>query len=289
MKQFMIDPALNFNHAFEPTKVPEKQYVLNEETGEYLGVVGHKFNCASHPEFFTSVWETMTENLPEHEMEGATVGWKTARHGSWGMLDVVLPNVKHKITTGQHQTEVAQRIISLHGIDGSCSNQVFFGAIDFFCTNGMITGDYQKVRRKNTKNFDLQSFQQELRTKNIQFEEQMGRLQTMANISLNGRYSLVEDVVKELMPKRPAEKMLSLYREEASIRGNNVFALYSAMTNYASYADERNGFELRQSSNDNAAITMWNREQTVSKWTSSPTWEYLMGYSKQSQHTEEAA
>jgi len=272
-----IDPALNFSHAFESTKVADKKYVLNQDTGEYLGIVGHTFNCASHPEFFQSVWNTMTEHLPSHEMEGATLKWKSARYGTWGMLEVVLPNVTHKITTrSKHETEVAQRIISLHGIDGSCSNQVFFGAIDFFCTNGLIVGEYDKVKRKNTKNFDLKSFEKELYTKNIQFEKQMGRLQQMADTSLTGKYSVVESVVKSLMKERPAEKMLSLYKDEVATRGNNVFALFSAMTNYASYADERNGFQLKASANDNQAITMWNRQQTVSQWTSSKEWDYLM-------------
>ncbi len=271
-----IDRALNFSHAFEDTKVADKKYVLNQETGEYLGIVGHTFNCASHPDFFNSVWTTMTEHLPAHEMENAQVKWKSARHGAWGMMEVVLPNVKHKITSRKHETEVAQRIVSLHGIDGSCSNQVFFGAIDFFCTNGLITGKYDKIRKKNTKNFSLENFEKELHMKDIQFEEQMGRLQRMADASLEGKYSMVEDVVKSMMADKPAEKMLDLYRQELPVRGNNVFALFSAMTNFSSYADERNGFKLRASDNDNAAITMWTRQQTVAQWTSSKEWDHLM-------------
>jgi hypothetical protein len=44
--------------------------------------------------------------------------------------------------------------------------------------------------------------------------------------------------------------------------------LYSAFTNYASYADERNGFNLRNTGNDTQAISMFSREQEVSKWIS---------------------
>ena len=32
-----------------------------------------------------------------------------------------------KIVTNKHETTIGQRIIALHGIDGSCSNQVFLG------------------------------------------------------------------------------------------------------------------------------------------------------------------
>ena len=50
----------------------------------------------------------------------------------------------------------------MHGVDGSMSNQVFFGAIDFFCTNGQIRGEYDKVRRKNTSRFSIDTFINEL-------------------------------------------------------------------------------------------------------------------------------
>jgi hypothetical protein len=46
--------------------------------------------------------------------------------------------------------------------------------------------------------------------------------------------------------------------------------LYSAFTNYASYADERNGFSLKNTGNDTQAVSMWGREQEVSKWVSDP-------------------
>jgi len=62
--------------------------------------------------------------------------------------------------------------------------------------------------------------------------------------------------------------MYSLYMSEAGVRGHNKFALYSAMTNYATYADERNGFNLKQTGNDTQAMSMWSREQEVSKWVS---------------------
>jgi len=68
--------------------------------------------------------------------------------------------------------------------------------------------------------------------------------------------------------KRKSEKMYELYCHEAAQRGHNKWALYSAFTNYASYADERNGFSLRNTGNDTQAISMFSREQEVSKWVS---------------------
>jgi hypothetical protein len=67
-----------------------------------------------------------------------------------------------------------------------------------------------------------------------------------------------------------ADKMFSLYNQETQVRGRNLFALYSAFTNYASYADERNGFNLRRTGKDTQAVSMFQRELDVAKWVDMP-------------------
>ena len=70
--------------------------------------------------------------------------------------------------------------------------------------------------------------------------------------------------------------MLPLVPQEVSKRGRNVFALYSAFTNYASYADERNGFNLRNTGNDTQSQSMWAREHEVTKWIATPEFKKLV-------------
>jgi len=55
-----------------------------------------------------------------------------------------------------------------------------------------------------------------------------------------------------------------------------VFALYSAFTNYATYADERNGFKLRNTGKDTDAVSMWEREEKVSRWVDSKQFKELL-------------
>lgn len=264
---FYVPDHLDFGVEFEPTKMRDKKYVINADTGEYLGIVGTGFKCASHGDFYRGVLDTVTEELTSYEVSDARMNWRTARNGAWAMLDITLPNMKTTIETDKHSTEIGNRIISLHGIDGSCSNQVYFGAIDFFCTNGSITGEYDKVRKKNTSNFTLEGFIYELRRARTDFYEQTAKMQVWAETDLKyvNVQSLLEDMITS---KRKSEKMYELYCHEASQRGHNKWALYSAFTNYASYADERNGFSLRNTGNDTQAISMFSREQEVSKWVS---------------------
>ena len=264
---FDIPTHLDFDVEFEDTKVSDKKYVINGKTGDYLGIVGKGFTCASHGDFYRGVMDTLTENLELSDMMNANYKWRTARGGAWTMLDITLPDMQVEISTDKHTTTLGNRIISLHGIDGSCSNQVYFGQIDFFCTNGMIRGEYDKVRKKNTANFSLDSFIYELNRSRRDFYAETAKMQVWAQTDL--KYVNVQSLLEEMITSRKkAEKMYQLYCHEASQRGHNKWALYSAFTNYASYADERNGFNLRNTGNDTQAISMWSREQEVSKWVS---------------------
>lgn len=271
----LISESLNFDVAFEPTKFKEKKYVINAKTGDYIGVVGNSFNCANHPDFFKGVHDTITENLGEEDTNRMDIKYKTSRNNAWALMDMTLPEVTARIQTDRHETTVAQRIIALHGVDGSCSNQVYFGAIDFFCTNGLIRGEYDKIRRKNSSNFTMDSFVRELERSKNDFYSQVDTLQHWAtvNTSFTNMKDFIERVIKS---DKKAEKMYSLYNQETSIRGRNVFALYSAFTNYATYADERNGFNLRNTGKDTVSQSMWTREQEVSKWISTPEFRQLV-------------
>jgi hypothetical protein len=218
---------------------------------------------------------TVTENLTAEQTDGASIVWRDAHRNGWAMMDMTLPNMKHTIVTPKHTTEIAQRIIALHGVDGTCSNTVLFGAIDFFCTNGMIRGEYGKQSRKNTSGFNLDRFITQLGKSNSDFNAYHKQMQSWAEtpVYVGQVKSMLESLLKS---ERTADKMLTLYNQEASVRGQNVWALYSAFTNYASYADERNGFTLRNTGKDTNAVNMFKREHEVSQWIESEQFKELI-------------
>ena len=87
-----IPEHLDFKVEFEPTKVEDKKYVINGDTGEYIGVVGNGFTCANHGDFFRNVMDTTTETLSDYDMEGAHINWRSAHKDGWAMMDMTLPN-----------------------------------------------------------------------------------------------------------------------------------------------------------------------------------------------------
>ena len=269
-----IPEEINFPVEFEPTKFAKSKYVVNGNTGEYLGIVGNGFPKNPHGAYFTDVHNGISEHFGMEFCDSMNIKFKTARNNAWVMMNMGMPNVLRKIESDNHTTTIAPRLIALHGIDGSCSNQVYFGSIDFYCTNGMITGDFDQIKRKNSSNFVLERFIRELKDTVSDFNESANKYQKWAKKKLMA--STVKDMLESIMAKRSAETMFSLYNYEASIRGQNVWALYSAFTNFSSHEGENNGFALRKTGNDTQAESMWKREQKVAKWTSSPQFRQLV-------------
>tara|TARA_R100001369_G_scaffold2180_2_gene7378 strand:- start:175 stop:1035 length:861 start_codon:yes stop_codon:yes gene_type:complete len=264
-----LPKQLDFDVSFEPTRVVDQKYAINEKTGEPFAIVGKGFACVTHRQFFNGVWDQITENLAPSDLKGAAISFQSGRYGGFGMIDIQFPAINKKIETDTgHTTEVRQRIIGMHGVDGKTSNVALFGSIDTFCTNGQISGEHSKIRRKNTSGFSLGNFINELRRAKNDFYLESERLQVFADTSLktvNVR-QLLEDIIPSV---QKSKKMYDLYQHEAATRGHNKFSLMSAFTNYASHT-LGNGFELRNTSNraETEAITMVSRENEVNKWMS---------------------
>jgi L-rhamnose mutarotase len=272
--ELIVPDYLDFDVHFNDTRVRDKKYVINSDTDEAIAIIGKGATARNHAEFYNRVWDTIVEDLSQEDLRDYSYSFNSARNKGWSMLDVAFPNVKTTVKTKKHETEIAFRMIAVHAIDGSASPATWFGGIDTFCTNGQITGDWDMVRKKNTSGFTVDNFMRELRVAKTNFDLQGKRLQSWADTNL--AHVQVDELIQEIVKsERKSRKLHDLFLDERHTRGNNLFALYSAFTNYSSYADERNGFALRNTGNDTRAVSMLAREQEVSKWVSSPAFLQL--------------
>jgi len=272
--ELIVPDYLDFDVHFNDTRVRDKKYVINSDTDKAIAIIGKGATARNHAEFYNRVWDTIVEDLSQEDLRDYSYSFNSARNKGWSMLDVAFPNVKTTVKTKKHETEIAFRMIAVHAIDGSASPATWFGGIDTFCTNGQITGDWDMVRKKNTSGFTVDNFMRELRVAKTNFDLQGKRLQTWADTNL--AHVQVDELIQEIVKsERKSRKLHDLFLDERRMRGNNLFALYSAFTNYSSYADERNGFELRNTGNDTRAVSMLAREQEVSKWVSNPAFLQL--------------
>jgi len=119
--QLDMPDYLQFTTHKEPTRMEGKDYVVNDETGEVLGIVGSKFNAVSHQEFYHNVYNTMSEQLGEDAMQGVQIKWNTARNGAFRYARC--HNAKHQGYHNDSQTK--DRGITKSDSTAWCGRSVF--------------------------------------------------------------------------------------------------------------------------------------------------------------------
>jgi hypothetical protein len=248
---------------------PHHKFIYQtDEFGEIvkgLGHVGKEYPLTTHRDFFSQQHDMMQSKFSANELDNLLCKYKISRDGAWALQDITFPNVKFPIESRKQKTEIGLRNVSWHSVDGSATFLSLFGAIDFFCTNGMITGEYDVVRKKNTKNFDMKKFINDIEKSVEEFYTTVEKYQTWANRDIT--FQDAKTVVKNLpVANRKKENLLKAYEQEATERGDNLWALYSAFTYYSSHADKESGFNIRSTVHDHEAQTMLKREFEVAGW-----------------------
>ena len=151
--------------------------------------------------------------------------------------------------------------------------------IDFFCTNGMIAGEYDVTRKRHTKNFSVDGFINA-------FDDTIKRHHTIVEQYQRWADTRIWDSKKVLDlyrtltkgttddPKRKnglSDRLYAQYLDEIQERGKNIFSVVSALTHYSSHDDER--FKLTKRGDD---VTLLKREEQVSTWLNSKVFaDYL--------------
>lgn len=244
-------------------------------------VVGRDYPVKSHRNFYGAIESEMLENMDPNDVADVKVVTKVARNGRWGLRDYTFPNIQVPITTTKgHDTTISLRIVAWSGLDGGTANNYMLGAFDNYCTNGMVFSEASDPQRsciksykRNTKNFSVTSFAHNLQSASETFYRQASQYQRMASSKLHSEYGhrFIESM-KMSQSKREGIKVL--YDAEIVVRGNNVFALHSALTNYSSHASH-DLFRSRTTKVDVQAESMFRREGEVSDIFSSPQWLQL--------------
>ena len=247
---------------------PHHKFIYRtDEFGEIvkgLGHVGKEYPLTTHRDFFSQQHDMMQSKFSANELDNLLCKYKISRDGAWALQDITFPNVKFPIESRKQKTEIGLRNVSWHSVDGSASNNALFGAIDFFCTNGMITGEYDVVRKKNTKHFDMKNFINEIEKSVAEFYTTVEKYQTWANRDIT--FQDAQNVIEFLpVPKGKKDKLLTTYKQEVNDRGDNLWALYSTFTNYSSHHKD-NDFGFNKSKHDHVAQSMLKREFEVANW-----------------------
>lgn len=236
-----------------------------------LNIVGSGYKIVHNRELFSAVEDCMlNEMLPEH-FDGLRVTDKVAGWGRICLREYVFPAIKCRVTYGH--SDIGFRIIVQNGYGGSAI-RIHSGAIDFYCSNGMIHGEFVSAYRYHTSRLIIGNLANTVSSALLQFaaQQDVWKRWTETPVKVAGVAELFDAVSTSTKMR---EGLLEQYEREADTRGKNVWAVYSTLTYYASHADGR--FTLRKSVEeaDTVASTMLTRELNVSKWLSTPEFKRL--------------
>jgi hypothetical protein len=203
----------------------------------------------------------LVTHLTDAQREGVIVNDKSSYHGGICTREYIFPKMKFAVDG----KDIAFRIIMRNGYGSSAINWLF-GAIQFWCSNGMIIGQFEQGYAKHTAGIDTARIVHRLQKGVAVFQAFGQQLQSWAKTTVTRQDA--EDFIRAHYSARMAEKVLRQLDIEFSTRGYNVFALYSALT-YASSHNEGD-FAVKETKNDHTVITMLRREEEVAKLISTP-------------------
>jgi hypothetical protein len=236
-----------------------------------IGLVGKNYKLLKNRELCEGIEETFMDTLSPEELDGVTTKDSISYYGGTSIRDYVFPNIKVDIES--KASDIAFRAIVINGYDGSSSFKFYHGAIDFFCTNGMVTGSYDMIVKRHTSNLTVPNLTDRLRKSIDIFYKQAEQWSKWVGRVINDEDA--EETFKA-MPNVSERRVLQLMRQfhiECLTHGRTVWALYSAATFYATSND--GDFKVRETATDHQASTLLNREQQVRSWLNTDEFQQL--------------
>ena len=262
-------------HGSKLTELYSHKVLVDTWTGASTGVVGDKYKVTQMGDFTKATEEMLLEALPNDKFKDMEISDSMSHGSAIRSRKYTFPAFAKPIETRKHSTDVALTVALIQSYDGSTSNGFVTGLLDFFCTNGIISGDYTKGNKRHTSGFNLSNFILDMDKVVRDFYKDIQRYQVMASTDI--RIPQAEAVLEALpgMSDRLAKVMKDQYLTEVSTRGSNVWALASALTYYSSHNSEE--FPVKGSaSNDNVTKSLLDRSRRVNTWMNSSPFQSLL-------------
>ena len=257
------------------TELNSHKVLVDTWTGAPTGVVGDKYKVTQMRDFTDATEAMLMDALPNDKFKDMEIN-DTMSHGSAVRCrKYTFPAFSKPIETRKHSTEVALTVALVQSYDGSTSNGFVTGLLDFFCTNGMISGDYTKGNKRHTSGFNLTNFILDMDKVVKDFYNDIQRYQIWAGTDIP--VIQAEGTIESLpgMSDKLAKGIKDQYLTEVQTRGSNVWALASALTYYSSHNSEE--FPIKGSAaNDNVARALLDRSRKVNTWLRSSVFQNLL-------------
>ena len=285
--QWLLPNALLFDTDLEDTEVAHKKKLVkiqHDGTRQVADIVGYMQGTIPHHEVFGQIITALKNQLAPVDFQSADVKWTSCHNDLYAVMDIRFPTIKAIFQENYEYSwwEKSLRLIVVRSINGSCSTNAFFGDIDWFCLNTLISGDFQSVTQRNTTNFSAAGFAVKIPDMKTMFLEKIETEKKMLETPTNHLY--LKELFHSFWPNCKTQEgkirrnyklteFTELYNYEAEERGDNVYAALSAFSRYGAH---KNLKEPRTRHWNTAAKRDHLRELEVKKYLESDAWNNFL-------------
>jgi|TARA_R110001599_G_scaffold82585_1_gene222111 hypothetical protein len=287
-----IDDLYHGNHTSLRTPLVPTHKAIVHPDGNVLGVVGKGYRVIPNTELFSNMDDAIHNNLSTSAIDTMQVIDTKVRGYAKTYREIRFPEISRPIETDSHKTDVGFRIIIENSFDGSGSVKILLGAIDFYCSNGMVHGQYDVFKKVHKGNVPVPSFEGMFVKALEQYSDKMDLYQNWASTKLSDK--AVHNFVSALFPTtkknddpewinvRPysnlGDSLIEQYATESHTRGQNLWSLYSAMTYYSSHDSDMFSLNTMSKDQDNDQERLARRSDKVTGWLNSKAWSDLTAF-----------
>jgi hypothetical protein len=243
------------------------------DTEQALGAVKERYLIVQNADLFESLAHALEGAAPARALEGAKIKPSISYGGRQAFADIAFPQLTEDLVQARgNATALTFRLLLWNSFDGSSPVRLAAGAIDGYCSNGMIFGSYDLFGKRHTKGFSQVELEKFVGNSFLLFQEKITELrrETFAPVALQQ----AEEFLKKNFSERRAAQLLERFAVEAQERGQTVWALRSALTYYASHNSSQ--FSVRNTGQDSAASVLYGRENEISSLFAGAGWRELL-------------
>lgn len=247
-------------------ELPRNKVIMRGETP--LCIVRNSYEVVQMDDLLEQAEYAFEENMTESQLDSVQIVDRLDKDDTWLCREYVFPEIGNQIFSLSGEQRVGYRCILTNSYNARSSASLLTGLIDFYCTNGMVTGEFEQHRTRHTAGFDVRGFFRQIEESVKDVQNHIFTLQKLAEAKVLDEEKILQFYTKATN-RGLGERLFTHFKEkEVPQRGMTLWGVMSALTFYSSHDSEL--FPIRA---DNTPYRLKRREDEVRKILNGRVWK----------------